>query len=366
MRPDVAIAAAGLGRSFARRDGTEVTALAGLDLTVERGEVVGLLGHNGAGKTTTLRLLTGVLRPSRGSLAVLGLDPVHDGASLRDRVGVLTETAAVDPRLTGRENLASYGEMYGLERERAQARASELLDRFGLAGRGDDRAGGYSKGMRRRLALARSLLHDPELLLLDEPTADLDPIARRDVHALVRDLASQGRTLLLCTHDLAEAQELCDHVAVLRHGSRVAWGTPAALSARWGAQLRLRIDLDDADRERVRGVLGDDRSVRSVPGGVELDPVARDEIPTLTAALAAAGVPLYGVIPLPPSLEEAYVALHDAPSAVDSGVEPADTGVDPNRSGRGAGHAIDDEAGPSEGAAGDAAGAVSRRPEGRA
>lgn len=300
----------GLGRDFTPRRGPTVAALAGLDLRVESGEVVGLLGHNGAGKTTTLRLLTGVLRPSRGRAEVLGLDPVADGPALRERVGVLTETAAVDPRLTGRENLASYAALHGLSPGEAERRSRELLARFDLAARGDDRAGGYSKGMRRRLALARSLLHHPELLLLDEPTADLDPLARRDVHALIRDLAARGRTVLLCTHDLVEAQALCDRVAVLRGGRRIALGTPAELASRWGERLTLRLELADQDRVRARELLVPEHAPRDAPGGLELTDVARAAVPEIVAHLVRGGIPLYAATPEPPTLEDAYVALH--------------------------------------------------------
>jgi ABC-2 type transport system ATP-binding protein len=162
----------GLTRHFG-----EVVAVNRLTLEVQPGEVFGFLGHNGAGKTTTVRLLNGVLAPTSGTARVLGLAPVEQGPALRRRTGVLTETPSLDERLTGRENLKIFAALYGVPQREIAARVTDLLEVFDLADRGDEKAGDYSKGMKQRLALARALIHGPELLFLDEPTSGLDPVA---------------------------------------------------------------------------------------------------------------------------------------------------------------------------------------------
>lgn len=215
-----AIAVVGLVRSFG-----ETVAVRDLSLEVQAGEVFGLLGHNGAGKTTTIRLLTGVLRPDAGTMTVLGRSPIADGAAVRARSGVLAESPGFDERLTARENLAFFAELFGLPRSEVPRRIADVLEEFGLADQADERVSAFSKGMKQRLALARCLLHDPELLFLDEPTAGLDPVAAHEVHELIHKLSRRGRTVFLCTHNLAEAQRLCDRVAVLRRGQLVALGT---------------------------------------------------------------------------------------------------------------------------------------------
>ncbi|HET7274129.1 MAG TPA: ABC transporter ATP-binding protein [Longimicrobiaceae bacterium] len=294
-----------------RRFGNAV-ALGGLSLVVETGEVFGFLGHNGAGKTTTVRLLNGVLAPSSGSVTVLGLNPAREGARLRLRTGVLTETPALDGRLTAREALAFAGEMFGVDPREVPRRIAAVLDEFGLAERADERVSRYSKGMRQRLALARAILHGPELVFLDEPTGGLDPVARLGVHALVRRLArGEGRTVFLCTHDLAEAQALCDRVAVLQNGELIALGTPAELAARLGQRsaLELEVAVDQMPAAQAAlGAMGFDVALDAadhimVPG------VERRDIPSIVARLASEGVLLYRIAPCEATLEDAYLAL---------------------------------------------------------
>src|SRR5207237_2294584 len=196
------------------------------------GEVVALLGPNGAGKTTTVRLLNGLLRPDAGTARVLGLDPTADGTDLRRRTGVMTEQSGLDERLTALENVAFTARIRGLRAADAATQSAVLLERFGIASRAHDRVQGFSTGQRKRVALARALLHDPEVLFLDEPTAGLDPEATRDVLDLLAGLASeQGRTVLLCTHFLAEAGRLCQRMAVLDRGRLRAFGKPDELAA---------------------------------------------------------------------------------------------------------------------------------------
>jgi ABC-2 type transport system ATP-binding protein len=308
LHPTPVVVADGLTRHFG-----DVVAVDGLTLEVQPGEIFGFLGHNGAGKTTTVRLLNGVLAPSAGRARVLGLEPVDDGPALRRRTGVLTETPSLDERLTGRENLSIYADLYGVPPGEVARRVGELMGLFELAGRADDKVGDYSKGMKQRLALARALLHEPELLFLDEPTAGLDPVAARRVHEMITEFSHERRTVFLCTHNLAEAQSLCDRVAVLEHGRLVALGTPAELARQLGRSLRLEIDVVPADAPAALDVL------RATPGiaepahengGLAVVGVDREAIPGLVAALVAAGVRIYRMAPQEPSLEDVYFALH--------------------------------------------------------
>jgi ABC-2 type transport system ATP-binding protein len=200
-------------------------------LTVEPGEVFAVLGPNGAGKTTMVRLLNGVLSPSAGTCRVLGFDPVTQGGEVRKRTGVLTESPALYERMTARENLHFFGTMYGMRAEKLPIQADAMLAAFDLSERADDKVGSFSKGMKQRLALARSVLHEPEVLFLDEPTAALDPEAARRVTELIMEFSHRaGRTVFICTHYLPEAERLCDRVAVLNRGSLIAMGTLAELA----------------------------------------------------------------------------------------------------------------------------------------
>ena len=215
-----------LTRHFGNR-----AAIRDVTLCVEPGEVFGVLGPNGAGKTTMVRLLNGVLAPSAGSCRVLGFDPATHGGEVRRRTGVLTESPALYERMTARENLIFFGTLYGMSDQQLATRSGEMLEAFGLAERADDRVGSFSKGMKQRLALARALLHNPEALFLDEPTAALDPEAARRVTELIVEFSrGAGRTVFICTHYLPEAERLCDRVAVLNRGHLIATGTLAELS----------------------------------------------------------------------------------------------------------------------------------------
>jgi ABC-2 type transport system ATP-binding protein len=307
MNSDTAFVTDGLTRHFG-----EVVAVDHLTLEVRAGEVFGFLGHNGAGKTTTVRLLNGVLAPTSGTARVLGLTPMEQGPALRRRTGVLTETPSLDERLTGRENLEIYAMLYGVPRREIGARVKELMEVFQLDDRADEKAGDYSKGMKQRLALARALIHRPEILFLDEPTSGLDPVAARLVHDMITHLShDEERTVFLCTHNLDEAQKLCDRVAVLEHGKLVALGTPAELASKVGRSQRLELQVARDDEETVLRLLAEAPGVSAhrengtiVAAGAEWA-----AIPGLVTSLASAGVRIYRVAPQEASLEDTYFAL---------------------------------------------------------
>lgn len=301
----------------------ETVAVRNLTLTVERGEIFGFLGHNGAGKTTTVRLLNGILTPNGGTVRVLGRDPIADGPALRRLTGVLIETPSLNERLTGWENLSLAAELYGVPAADVHRRVAELLMLFDLDDRGSDLVGGYSKGMKQRLALARALVHKPDLLFLDEPTSGLDPVVTRQVHRLIRDLSQKGdHTVFLCTHNLAEAQKLCDRVGVIEHGRLVALGTPAELARDLWQGLRLEIEVAPEQTASARAALRGLSGVQRVEAGAEPDRLlvtltGRQQVPALVEALVQAGVCLYRLNPQEPTLEDVYFALHE-----DKEVEP--------------------------------------------
>jgi ABC-2 type transport system ATP-binding protein len=290
-------------------------ALDGLSFDVEAGEVVALLGPNGAGKTTTVRLLNGILTPDAGGSRVLGLDPATDGDALRRRTGVMTEQSGLDERLTALENVVFTARMRGLSTLAATTQANELLERFGIASRSHDRVQGFSTGQRKRVALARALLHEPEILFLDEPTAGLDPEATRDVLDLLATLAAdQGRTVLLCTHFLGEAGRLCRRMAVLHRGRLRAFGRPDDLAARLWRGVPVELDLGSPADERTLSALRQGRGVigaQPTPTGARVDIEDRAALPPLVAALVQMEVPVFGAVPRPPTVEEIYFAIQE-------------------------------------------------------
>src|ERR687883_103339 len=205
-------------------------ALQGISFEVERGELFGLLGPNGAGKTTTIKILTTLLLPTSGSVRVLGLDPVTQHAQLRRRIGyVFGGDKGLYDRISALDNLRFFADVYRVPLREKQTRIDELLEIVGLRGREHERVEAYSRGMRQRLHIARGLLHDPEILFLDEPTIGLDPVGSRELRETVADLQRVGKTILLTTHYMFEADELCDRVAIITDGRIVAEGTPAEL-----------------------------------------------------------------------------------------------------------------------------------------
>ena len=219
-------------RSFGKR-----TAIDGLTLTIQTGSVVGIVGPNGAGKTTLIDMICGLTRPSSGTVKVLGEDVVRGGAALRARIGVLPQETALYEEVTAQQNLKFAASLYGVPN--ADARIAEVLDLVGLRQRAHDVVRGFSGGMQRRLAIARALLHNPSLLILDEPTVGVDIEARHQIWAHIRSLKAMGRTVVLTTNYLDEAEALCDRVAILRAGKLLAEDTPVALTTRTGRCLEL-------------------------------------------------------------------------------------------------------------------------------
>ncbi|HEX6255046.1 MAG TPA: ABC transporter ATP-binding protein [Euzebyales bacterium] len=307
------VALSGVTREFG-----SVTAVRDLTLEIAEGDVIGLLGHNGAGKTTTLRLIDGVLAATRGTVRVFGMDPAIDGADVRRRTGVLLTQPSLDRRLTGRENLEFTARLHEVDRRHAGDRIGELTTSFHLDDRLDDVVGDYSAGMARRLALARMLLPNPSLLLLDEPTATLDPMAAHGVRQLISDLArAHARTVVMSTHDLTEAAAICDRVAVLQRGALVALGSPSELAGRVAARgLQLRVD-DDA-HPRI-GELAATMSYTVEPiedGAVRVHGVGYEDVPALVRMLVEDGIDIYGVAIDQPTLTDFYLALHGEESDV--------------------------------------------------
>ena len=305
----LAIEAQGLTKRY-----KDVVALAGVDLAVPRGTVLGLLGPNGAGKTTTVRVLTTLLVPDQGSARVAGADVLADPAGVRSRIGLSGQYAAVDEYLTGYENLEMVGRLYHLGRRRSRDRALELLEQFGLGDAANRPAKTYSGGMRRRLDLAGALVADPEVIFLDEPTTGLDPKARLDMWEVIASLVAGGTTLLLTTQYLEEADRLADDIVVIDHGRVIARGTSSELKAQIGG-ARIELTVDDGGRlEEAVSVLADlaggepgvDRSTRSLVLPVSGGAGALGEA---LRRLADAGIGLEDVGLRRPTLDEVFLTL---------------------------------------------------------
>src|ERR671918_3184402 len=216
-----------------RRKWMNVEAVRGVSFEIKEGELFGLLGPNGAGKTTTIKMLITLLIPTEGTAQVLGYDVVKDAREVRKRIGyVFGGERGVYERLSGYDNLRYFAELYGVPPKQIRPRIESLLELVGLKGREQERVEGYSRGMRQRLHIARGLLHDPPVLFLDEPTIGVDPVGARELRATISSLADAGKTILLTTHYMFEADSLCDRIAVINRGEIVAHGTPADLKNR--------------------------------------------------------------------------------------------------------------------------------------
>ncbi|HEY9089883.1 MAG TPA: ABC transporter ATP-binding protein [Anaerolineaceae bacterium] len=287
----------------------EHVAVDDISVNVGRGEVFGLLGPNGAGKTTTVRLLNGLYQPAAGQMRVLGFDPVTQGHEVRRRCGVLTETPALYERLTALQNLRFFADLSDMPALEARERIAELLAFFELDGRANDRVSTFSKGMKQRLALARALLTQPELIFLDEPTAGLDPEASLQVNELIAGMRERSHhTVFLCTHNLYEAGRLCDRLGVMNAGRLVAAGTLSELRALvapglWvdARLLRPFSPVLDGLPGLLRLEMNDNQLHAQVTG--------EDVIPLLNAELVRQGAQVVSLTPRQVSLEEIYFAL---------------------------------------------------------
>lgn len=290
-------------------------ALDDLSFEMREGEIFGLLGPNGAGKTTTVRLLNGMFLPAAGQMRVLGLDPTRQGAQVRRQTGVLTETPALYERLTARQNLSFFATLCEMPRPERASRIDELLSFFELEDRADDKVSTYSKGMKQRLALARALLHRPEILFLDEPTSALDPEASAQVRDLIASIGRDtGRSVLVCTHILSEAQRLCDRVAILGKGRLLALGSLDELRRRIMPGLWVQIDLLDGAPPGLESrltALGGVQTVQIDGNLMRLQVSEQAVVPAIAEAVIAAGGRLMRLNPREISLEEVYFALQN-------------------------------------------------------
>jgi lipooligosaccharide transport system ATP-binding protein len=244
--PEVLVRARGLTKRFG-----DFTAVDGIDFDLIRGEAFGFLGPNGAGKSSTMRMLGCVSPPTVGELTILGGDPVRDGPAIRARLGVVPQEDTLDNELTVRENLLVYGRYFGLPRALIRERTAQLLDFVQLTERADDQVEPLSGGMKRRLTIARSLINEPDILILDEPTTGLDPQARHVVWDRLFRLKQRGVTLILTTHYMDEAEQLCDRLVVMDHARIVAEGAPRELIARYSTPEVLELRFADGDRDEA-------------------------------------------------------------------------------------------------------------------
>ena len=299
-------------RGLTKRFGSFL-AVDGVNLTVQPGEVLALLGPNGAGKTTTVRMLTSILKPTAGWARVAGHDVAKDPAGVRASVGVLTEHHGLYFRMRAEEYLDFFGELYGLPRAVRRDRATQLLEQFGMREAVGRRLGEYSKGMRQKLALIRALLHDPPVLLLDEPTSAMDPQSAKLVRDAITQLRSEKRAIILCTHNLTEAELLADQIAVIRRGRIITQGSPAHLKL----ELLGRPELELRAAAPLNGLVEDLADlVEVVASGADwlryraADPVAVN--PLILQRLAEQHVPVVTLAEVPRSLEDVYLRVVEA------------------------------------------------------
>jgi len=321
-----AIEAADLRRTYKTHTGTvrrrskEIEAVRGISFSVEPGELFGLLGPNGAGKTTTIKMLITLLIPTGGSARVLGLDVVRDANEVRRRIGyVFGGERGVYERLSGYDNLRYFAELYGVPAREQKRRIEELLELVGLKDREHERAEGYSRGMKQRLHVARGLLHDPDVLFLDEPTIGLDPVGARDVRSTIASLTAAGKTVLLTTHYMFEADALCDRIAVITQGNIVAEGTPEDLKRGVADGTVIEVEVygvADENVQRVRAIGGVTAVAVEEREQAQVLVVQTGPGAELTQAILGClnGSDIGRISHREPTLEDAYVALVSEPS----------------------------------------------------
>ena len=279
-----------------------------VNLDIQQGEVLALLGPNGAGKTTTIRILTSVLRPTKGRAWIAGYDVVKEPKKVRAAVGVLTEQHGLYGRMPAIDYLDFFGQLYGLTTEERKARTERLLDKFSLGDDRDRRIEEYSKGMRQKLALARALLHDPPVLLLDEPTSAMDPESAHLVRDAIRDLRSASRAIIICTHNLSEAEELADKIAVIRQGEIIVQGSPDDLKSKMLGpaeyEVRLASQLNGQEPKLPAGAVLTSEGL----DWLRYQTTNPNEVnPELLQLLLEQGFPVVGLREVPRSLEQVYM-----------------------------------------------------------
>jgi ABC-2 type transport system ATP-binding protein len=293
----------------ARRSFHDLVAVDDLSFSLDAGAVTVLVGPNGAGKTTVVRMITGAMAADSGSVSVFGLDPFSkDGETVRARTGIVPAKPALYDRLSGHRNLAYAAQLYGVPDDVAPERIQEAATRFGIEDALGQRVGAYSTGMKARLALARSILHDPDLLLFDEPTAGLDPESGRAVLGLIDKMAADGKTVLMCTHLLIEAEGLADEIIVMERGRALVAGSPAALTEQYWEHTTVLLDATERTELDRIAVLEYVRSYqRNGAAIVELESLS--QVADLVDDLVRSGVRLVRVEPRSPSLEQLYFAI---------------------------------------------------------
>jgi ABC-2 type transport system ATP-binding protein len=308
MNQNIAIHTEALTRAFGKKPEDRLFAVRDLNLTIPQGSVFGLLGPNGAGKTTTVRMLTALIAPSEGKAWVDGLRVGKQDKDIRRRVGVLTETPGLYEQLTAARNLEIFARLY--EVPDTGAAVEKYLRMLGLWERRDDLAGEYSKGMRQKLAIARALMHEPPILFLDEPTAGLDPASARMLRDFIRDLKAQGRTIVLCTHNLEEADELCDEIGLFS-SRMIAQGTPKELRQRlFGRRVVFHLSQDALSLSPMVEKLPEVMEVQAVDNKLVVrvaDP--EQDNPAIVNALVASGAGIQFVGEMRHSLEDVYLQL---------------------------------------------------------
>lgn len=322
MEEAAAIDARGLVKIFGNN-----RAVDGVDLLVPRGSIFGVLGPNGAGKTTTISMLATLLQPDGGSARIFGKDVVTEAPAVRQLIGVTGQYASVDEKITGIENLVVFGRLLGLSHRAARAKGMELLEAFDLAEAAKRPVSKYSGGMRRRLDLAASLIAQPPLIFLDEPTTGLDPRTRGQMWDVIRDLVKNGSTVLLTTQYLDEADQLADRISVIDHGRVVAEGTADELKASIGTaalQLRLREPSQAQQAALItQSVLGSLPAISDNTAQISAPMTDPDRVTDLLVALREAGIRLAEVAVQKPTLDEVFMAItgHDTRDGVDEDVQ---------------------------------------------
>ncbi len=302
--PPPAVALRGIGKSF-----NKVTALDNLDVIAPDGKITVLLGPNGAGKTTAIRIVTGAMSSDSGTVRTLGLDPEADGEDVRTACGVVSAKPALYDRLSGNDNLRYAAELHGVDKHIIDDRIWAAAGRFGIEHALGAQVGGYSTGMKTRLALARSVLHEPQLLLFDEPTSGLDPESAQAVLKLIREMTGDGHTVVMCTHHLVEAEGLADHVVVLDAGTDLVSGRPGELIRRYWPDDSVDVAVaGDTDLDGLTAIPGV-RGMEPLAKGVRVKLDDPSVTPDVVDALVRAGHRVTRIVPHEPTLEELYFAV---------------------------------------------------------